>query len=179
MDSVNYIVTAKHYSRRDKVGSVRERIQKLAREINRKRGIPLVFDFDTPAGRPVRARIELGQWIADCECGGAEFVDPDEPIFACMSCGNRVDSGRVREVIFPTPAQREEIERIVLERPVNDIRGLDDLERAHMARAMIEIEMPDGRRLPLTRSWNPGESIEDLVKENEPVRQWKQARMKK
>jgi len=178
MESINYIITAKDYCRRDRVASVQERIRKLQRDVQRKKGVTLFFDFDKPASRPVRARIELGQWIADCECGGAEFVDPQEPIFACMSCGNRADAGRLRPVQFPAPEERKEIERLVLERPVDDLRGLDDLERAHMARAVIYIEQNDGKHLPLTRSWNPSESIADLRKENEPVERWKRERGK-
>jgi hypothetical protein len=178
MTTIDYIITAKHYCRRDKVGSVQERVQKLQRDVQRRKGVMLHFDFKNPASRPVLARIELGQWIADCECGGAEFVDPDEPIFACMSCGNRADSGRMRPVLFPEPEKRAEIERLVLERPVDDLRGLDDLERAHMARAVIYVEQPDGKHLPLTRSWNPHESIADLQKENEPVERWKRERAK-
>lgn len=169
LNSVNYIITAKHYCKREGVRNVRERIQKLQRDLQKKRRTPLYFDVQGLAARPVAARIELGQWIADCECGGAEFVDPDEPIFACMSCGNRVDGGLMRPVIFPDPKTREEIERLVLGRPVDDLRGLDDCDRAWMAKAVIYIEQPDGRHLPLTRSWNPGESVDDLKKENAPV----------
>jgi len=65
---------------------------------------------DRVAGIPVYARIDWGRWIADCECGGAEYVDHEEPLFFCMSCGNSGTSGRARKVIFPKNREAIEIE---------------------------------------------------------------------
>lgn len=171
------IITAKDYCQRDRVGSVKERIVKLVGVFNRKRNIAMRVQVDKLSQRSVYARIELGQWCADCNCGGTEFVDPDEPIFFCFSCGNRTDNGAMRPVIFPPVEERKEIERLVLERPVDDARGLDDMERAHMAKAVIYIER-DGKMLPLTRTWNPGEPISNLVAENEAVEKWRVAAIK-
>ncbi len=177
--SLNYIITAKHYCTREGAASVKDRIAKRVKELQRKRGYPVKVQFDRVSPRPVRARIELGQWVADCECRGVEFVDPDEPIFFCFGCANRTDAGMVRPVEFPPEAERKEIERLVLERPVDDLRGLDDLERAHMASALIYIEGSDGDLQPLTRTWNAGEPISNLLVENEAVSRWKIEKNKK
>lgn len=178
MDSVNYLITAQHYCQREKVGSVRERILKLHMKYQRKSSFPLPIQINNTISRPVYARIELGQVVADCECGGVEFVDINEPIFYCFNCFNRVDNGALRPVIFPDAETWNEITRLVLLRPVDDIRGIDVCDRAAASRPLIYIELADGRHLPLTRSWNPNETIEDLVLENEPVEKWVLAQMK-
>ena len=173
--SVDYIVSAKHYG-----GSARGYIRKMQQDLHGTRGIAVTIkDLDKePTGAPVRARIWQGQWIADCECNGASFVDPDEPVFFCFSCGNRANGSKPRPVIFPPKLERLEIERLLLERPVDDLAGLTDLERAGMAKALLfkEITMPDGSVavLSMTRSWEPHESIEDLrAQQDDPIRQWR------
>lgn len=176
--SVDFIVSAKHYG-----GSARKYIRKMQTEIY-KRGTSIqIKGLDKePVGAPVRARIWQGQWIADCEhCNGASFVDPDEPIFFCFGCGNRINNNQPRPVIFPPEDTRKEIERLILERPVNDVAGLSDLERAGMARAIIVVKkkIMDGDKeqimeLPLTRSWLPDETIEDLHNQQDaPIKEWK------
>ena len=65
-------------------------------------------------GKKVYAFVDHGRWVAQCECGGAESVDPDSPIFFCCSCGNRSTTGRPREVVFPKEMER--IETILLKR---------------------------------------------------------------
>lgn len=175
--TLNRIITADDYCKRDNVQTVRERILKMRKEVMRRKNIAVVVNIDKMSQRPVYGRIELGQWVADCECGGVEFVSPNEPVFFCFSCGNAVDAGDLRPVIFPSHEERAEIERLVLERPVYEHRGLDDMERAHGAQAQILIELPDGNHLPLTRSWNPHESIDDLKREQEEaIRKWKETK---
>ncbi len=176
--TVNRIITAKDYCKRDRVDNVRDRIAKLRRNVMKKKGVEIRIQFDKFSNRPVYARIELGQWCASCECGGVEFVDPNEPIFFCFSCANNVDSGMLRTVVFPAVEERMEIERLVLARPVEERRGLDDLERAHMSKPVIFIDMEDGKSLPLTRTWNPGEPLDNLVKENIAVERWRDALIK-
>ncbi len=164
MNSVNYIITAKHYAEREGCATVRERILKRREMMHKKNNIALqVLGLDAPSGQVVRARIWQGQWIGDCECGGAEFVDPSEPIFYCFSCANRENKNRVRPVAFPV--ERVEIERLVLARPVDDRKGLTDLERAGLAKAAVIVDV-DGVEMPLARSWNPGESVGELIRQN-------------
>jgi len=175
MKNVEFIVTAKHYAQREGAANVRDRIEKMAQRVGRKRRDPMRTQFGKTATIPVQARIELGQWIADCECGGCEFVDPDEPIFFCFSCGNREHANMLRPVLFPNPEVRAEIEALILARPVDDRRGLDDLERAHMAKPLIVSETEDGAVIPLTRSWNHGEPIENLVEENKVIEKYEKS----
>jgi hypothetical protein len=191
--NVDYIVTAKHYG-----GSARGYIRKMQREIH-KRGVAVTIKNldDEPIGIPIVARIWQGQWIADCECNGACFVDPDEPVFFCFTCGNRANGQKPRPVIFPPEEERKEIERLLLERPVSDLAGLTELERAGMAKPVLFVQVeevqqsaiPQGdgrsdqlledlpkttRTLPLTRSWEPGETSDDLHKQqDEPIKEWR------
>ena len=174
MTTVDHIITAKDYCERDGVPDVLARIMKIRNEFQRKRHNPMKINFDKTAMRTVSARVEMGQWIADCECGGCEFVTPDEPIFFCFSCANRDDANMLREVVFPP--EREEIERALLERPVDDKRGLDHMERAGMAKAMIFVEV-GGKQLPLTRSWDVGETLEILhAQQDKAIEAWRESK---
>lgn len=38
-------------------------------------------------GASIYARINHGRWVADCPCGSAQVVTPDDPRFACPECG--------------------------------------------------------------------------------------------
>lgn len=194
--SVNYIITAKHYG-----GSARQYIRDQQIKLHRDRGIAVTIkDLDKePSGAPVYARISRGQWIADCECNTAAFVDPDEPLMFCFGCGNRSNGSRPRPVVFPPREERLEIERLLLERPVNDVRGLTDMERAGNAEPMLWVQVEDPQAatetstlltsadppveqpkrvvtLPLPRSWEPGETIDDLHKQQDhAIDEWHKA----
>lgn len=145
-EPLNRIITAKDYG-----GGARGYIRQQQKQLQRRGVSVAISDFEKePTGTPVRARIWQGQWIADCECRGASFVDPDEPVFFCFSCGNRAHGKQLRPVEFP--AERAEIERLILERPVDDLRGLTDMERAGLATALVG---------ELARNWN-GESVEQI-----------------
>ena len=172
--NVDYIVTAKHYG-----GSGRGYIRKMQQDLHRGKGIAVTIKGldQEPTGAAVYARIWQGQWIADCECRSASFVDPDEPVFFCFGCGNRMNGNKPRPVIFPPEVERLEIERLILERPVDDLAGLTDLERAGMAKPVLVVqkETPDGQNvfLPMTRSWEPGETIEDLhAQQDDAIKEW-------
>jgi len=97
------IVTSKTIARKDGCKSTFEWLQKAAL----RRG----YTLKNQIGKlPVRARIDHGRWIADCECKGAEYVDPDEPIFFCLSCLNVNHGGKLRPVVFPPVKVRKKIE---------------------------------------------------------------------
>lgn len=168
--NVDHIITAKHYG-----GSARGYVKKMQQQIHRRGVAVTIRELDAePTGVPVQARIWQGQWIADCECASASFVDPDEPLFFCFGCGNRMNAGKPRPVLFPPQAERLEIERLLLERPVDDLAGLTDNERAGMARPLLHVEDADGRVQPLVRAWEPGQTLEDLHNEQDVViRNWK------
>lgn len=57
----------------------------------------------------IAAQIDGLRWICKCECGGAEVVDPGEPLFFCLSCLNKeTANGRLRNVVFPKNIERSE-----------------------------------------------------------------------
>ena len=174
MQSVDYIITAKHYCAREGVKTVRERIKKLSDAIRKRNGVAFLHLEEAPRGFAVFAEIDFGQWIARCACGGAEFVDATEPIFFCFGCANRENGGYLRPVIFP--GEIAEIERLVLERPVDDVRGMDDLDRAVQARTLVfkQVVDVDGKPklLALSRSWTPGETVKDLIEQNQAIYAW-------
>jgi len=60
------------------------------------------------------------------------------------------------------------IEAAILARPVNDIKGATDLERAGLAQPAIVIKSSQGE-FPLVRSWKPEESLDELLKQNAVV----------
>lgn len=164
----DYIVTAKHYAKQEGAESVKDRILKLRDRIYREKGVALeVLDIDKPSGTPVYARIEQGAWIADCECGGAQFVDADEPVYFCFGCGNRANKFRVRPVIFPD--QRQAIEALILARPVDDLAGLTELEQAGLSKPLAFVVV-DGHRKGLSRNWLQDESVDDLKEQNKGIR---------
>lgn len=196
--SVNRIISAKDYG-----GSMTGYLRTQQRNYL-KGGRPVnIVDLDKgPSGPVVKARIWQSQWVADCECNTTMFVDPDEPIFFCFGCANRLNGGRIRPVEFPPKAERELIEALLLERPVIDVAGLTDLERVGLQKpvlfAEVEIEEEAGleeyasalmkgmpvqevpktvkrtQTLPLTRSWIPGESPADLEAQQRPaIEAWK------
>jgi hypothetical protein len=174
------IISAKDYG-----GSGQKYLRKQQEEIRRRLGIAVkLHGIDAPSGVPVFAEVWQGQWIARCgDCNGASFIDPDEPVFFCFGCGNRSNGGFCRPVIIPR--NWKEIELVLLERPVDDVAGLTDLERAGMARPVLHIErdVVDEKGhvttalLPLVRSWKHGETLEDLhAQQDEPLRRWQLAK---
>lgn len=111
------------------------------------------------SGEPIYAYVDFGRWIAACECGGHEYVDPDEQIFYCFSCGNRAVQGDARPVIFPDA--RDEIERLLLRRPIDDRAGINALDRALKAKPLIP---------GLSRSWLPHETPAELRRQNREIK---------
>lgn len=162
ISSLDYFITSRHYAQQMGCESSMERIMKMREAIHLSKHIILHIQANKIASDPVCGFIENGQWIARCECGGCEFVDPDEPVFFCFSCCNRAYNGMIRNVKFPDYETRQEIERLLLLRPVDDIRGITDLERAGLARALIVVQIDEDATMPLTRSWNVGETLDDL-----------------
>lgn len=162
MNSVNHIINSMDY------GGVREYLKRQQDAILKTRGIKIVIGWDKAiSDEYVYARVWQGQWIADCECGGASFVQPDDAIFFCFSCANRSFEGRLRRVVFPEDYTL--IESLLLDRPVDDRAGLDDRERAGLAKPIIFVEGLGG----LSRNWNRNQTLDDLQMENEAVIKWK------
>ena len=162
---IERIITAKDYARREGARTVRERIEKNCEKMRKKNVL------DTPIngkekGKPVLAELNWGQWIARCpDCKGAEAVDPDEPIFYCFSCGNFSNDGHPRHVLFPPEKERKEIEKELLKRPVKVGVGTHDIERLTLAEPMARNE-----KGLLSRSWTPGETLDDIKEQNKSLR---------
>jgi hypothetical protein len=116
-----------------------------------------LWDGTTTKEDPVEARIDHGRWIADCDqCGGAEYVDPDNPLFYCFSCRNKAHKGAARPVIFPV--NREEIDAALLERKVIEHGGDTETEKALRH---VSVGLP--------RSWTPGETPLDLREQQKHI----------
>lgn len=147
------ILDALDYAKRERLSSVKGRIERLCR-IN---GYKMPT---TTSGKAVKARINKGRWIADCECGGAEAVSRTDPIFFCFSCGNEANKGKFRKVAFPDNA--DEIESILLERGLTLGQGRDEIEKTINA-------TPDKYH----REWIPDETDDDLRKQNKEVKDGK------
>ena len=112
------------------------------------------------AAEPALAKVDFGRWIADCpdpDCLGAEYVEPDERLFFCFNCGNVLINGDARQVKFPEAEVRQQIEKVLIERPVKERRGPNVLAQA----------MNVGLVAPgFSRSWDPHETVEDLYEQN-------------
>jgi hypothetical protein len=52
--------------------------EKVQRRLPRPQGVDL--------RQPVFARIDAGRWVADCPCGSAQVVTPDDPRMFCVEC---------------------------------------------------------------------------------------------
>lgn len=122
--------------------------------------------LDTPyAGKlaskeeAVEAFIGTGKWSASCPVcgpGATEYVNPQEKIFYCFNCGNRVLKGAARPVKFPSVAKRDQIEAELLARPVDDTRGSNLLDVVTQARPKFK---------GLARNWS-GETLVEMRAQN-------------
>jgi len=158
------IIQAKDYAAREGARSVKERIARLSSQLVQRRLLDTPFVGGAPVGQPVTAEVNHGQWMAFCECGGAEAVDADEPLFYCFNCGNRAVKGRPRPVLFPSQQEREEIERLLLERPLEDGGGANEIDRVFLARPLAGVV--EGTPVVMHRSWTPEETVEELRRQN-------------
>ena len=65
-------------------------------------------------GPPVKARVNHGRWVVDCECNSAELAF-EEGLFMCQSCYNAGHKHQYRRSVFPN--NRMDIEKALLQRP--------------------------------------------------------------
>lgn len=87
------------------------------------------------------AYVNHGRWIAECpDCAGAQLVSELERRFWCLNCGNAAVNFAWRHVRMPQKRTAIEAELV--------IRPAARSERA------------------ITRNWLPGETVEDLQREN-------------
>ena len=101
----------------------------------------------------VFAYINAGRWLAHCWCGAVGYVTRDHPIFFCLGCGNENTGGAAVPVVFPEAT--DEIERILLQRPVQNGPGEALTVAARTAVPLL-----------LARDWLPGQSVDYLRDKN-------------
>ena len=80
--------------------------------------------FPTPAPEThsmvVYAEVNHGRWIVNCPfCPGAEFADPEDKRFYCLSCGNEDVEGQWLKVKWPQTRNKIEIELLKRSRERN------------------------------------------------------------
>lgn len=95
---------------------------------------------EQPQTEPLKAGIDCGRWVVNCDCGGAIALHPDWQFAACFTCGQSWTT-----IEFPTPAFMKELTKILEQRPPNPLRRND--------RKWLW-------------SWWPSETLDDLRKEN-------------
>lgn len=104
--------------------------------------------FADPVGTPLPAEVNNNRWIVKCDqcAGGADVVDPDDPVFYCLSCHNVDNGGLPRPVTFPT--RRLEIEAALAARPDPLTRHfllherLEDLHEQNRAHGLMDARPP-------------------------------------
>lgn len=112
----------------------------------------------TAGGPGIAAYIDGCRWLADCPtCGGTEYVTPEDPIFFCHECGNHTATRHALPVEFPPEKERNEIEQLLLARPVDERIGLTPIDKSRLAIPSVP---------GLTRSWKPGTTVADLRQAN-------------
>lgn len=154
------VITALDYAKREGCANVRERIQKICNAKIARNVMDRPAKIDKVKGKKVYAELNYGQWIARCECGGAEAVDPSDAVFFCFSCGNYSNNGALRPVVFPNNIK--DIEKEVMKRPIRIGVGTHEIERLTLATPEIYVDSKGF----LSRSWVPGESVEDIKEQN-------------
>jgi hypothetical protein len=112
---------------------------------------------------PIKAIVAGGRWLAECECGGTYYVEPTDPLAFCDTCGNLLQSGKMRPVVFPP--NRVAIEATLLERKmVGDPGTIAKLgtQAALFGKLVFPAVMP--------RNWD-GETPEELRAQHAKVKQ--------
>lgn len=86
---------------------------------------------ETAEGLTAAAVIEHGAWIIRCPlpgCAGAEYGDPETPLFRCHSCWNALAEGRLIRVFYP--GNLPHLEASLLERSDGRLRSWSPPETA-------------------------------------------------
>lgn len=148
-----HIITAMNLARRYKCENVAALYLMLAQRSKDKVLFSVMWDGQRVGGSPIRAFIDFGRWMARCECGQYNYVDPLEQILFCAKCGNG-NSGMARFVKFPHESVRKTIEALILARPViENPLAKDEIDAARLAQPLYA---------GLPRNWDPSETIDDL-----------------
>jgi hypothetical protein len=133
MAVIRQILTANQQVASRKAGSYKKVVESVFKS---QWGPGAKIDWN-PKGKPIKAFINHGNWMAtcdDCPAPSTLFAEPGLPFF-CTNCQNVMNGGQARPVEFPE--NRNEIEAVLL-----------------------------ARDFPQNRNWLPGETIEELKTEN-------------
>jgi hypothetical protein len=83
-------------------------------------GMPLVgVPTSMRADKPVKAFVNHGRWLVQCECASAALTSQTDKRFFCIECGNVIVAGAWRPVQWPEDA--EQIEWLLTQR-ANDLQ---------------------------------------------------------
>lgn len=150
---MNKLITAKDIAKRDNMISVGAWIRSASARQRQLKRIVVAWDGKTVNGDAVTAFVNFGRVLAQCpNCGRHEYVDEQEPIFYCTTCGNN-GSVAARPVEFPE--DWESVKAALLKRPIVAGFGKDEIEK-----------MLNSKPENLPRDWRPGISAETLEAEN-------------
>ena len=106
--------------------------------------IPPIKEVKVGKLKPLKARINHGRWIVDCPiCNSAEYVFEGKHLLLCQNCMND-GTDLFREVTLP--ANIDKIEAILNKRQAKEYIA--------------------GRPNYPNRNWEPGQTLDDLEKEN-------------
>lgn len=116
------------------------------------------------SAKKVIAFVDYSRLLAECPCGNVIYVDPTEDFFYCRLCGNQANKGSAMHVVFPN--NLAEIEKELMLRPVcpPTSKHLPDSQKVLEAFPVYPM---------LSRSWRPGESVEDLRAQRKLVQEAK------
>lgn len=89
----------------------------------------------------IMAQVNHGRWVIPCPaCNAAQMCSRQYPYYLCDNCGSPDNNGQWRHVVYPD--ERDEIEAVLLDR------------------VALHPELAP------TRNWTPGETVDDLRREN-------------
>ena len=155
---INEIISGVHFHKQFNCTDAKGRIQAMYDILKERGQVDVTLDMTVDPSHPIKAFIDTGRWGAQCECGGAEYVEFDDPVFWCFNCGNVVAGGKLRPVQFPSAADVEEIELLLIERPISVHKGLTKTTKVFNSQPLGNLK----------REWHPDkDTIEKLKKENE------------
>lgn len=94
---------------------------------------------EQPQADPLRVHINAGRWATPCVCGSSVASHPEWQWSGCLLCGRSWST-----VVFPSAEDLAAIDAVLSKRPARR-----------------------GHQIPYRfYSWQPGETIEDLLRQN-------------
>lgn len=152
---INEIISGKHINESMGVPNSTARIQKMYNTLKARGQVDVDIQITVvDEVNWVAAFIDTGRWGAQCECGGAEYVEPDDPVFWCFSCGNMAFGGALRRVHFPD--DMADIELLLLERPISVHKGMTKIQKVFNSQPLTSAR----------REWHVGDTIKKLKDDN-------------